>query len=103
MDHLLYVSTGELSLLSQVPPSARPPYRRLHCPYQVGPRCTAYDRRPLGCRVFSCQDRPAAWRQAVYEEFHLAIRQLHDGHRLPYRYVELTAALREILAPANPP
>lgn len=89
--HRLYVSTGELALLTAAR-GARP-QRALgrRCPWQRGPRCLARDARPLGCRAFFCQaDEKTS--QLIYERFHSQIRQLHEEHRLEYRYVELTWA-----------
>jgi hypothetical protein len=95
----LYVSTGELALLCKVPPPKPGLVRVLRCPYQVGRRCTARDRRPLGCRTFLCQKSSAPPRQEIYETHHRAIRRLHRRCNLPYRYVELTAALAELFPP----
>ncbi len=95
MGHRLYVSTGELAMLCETPPSQ--PFRPGRCPYQSGSQCTARRRRPLGCRVFFCGEGPAEWSSELYEKYHAQIRRLHESHGLPYSYVELTAGLREIL------
>jgi len=95
-DHTLFVSTGELALLASQPvrPGCTP--RPLRCAYQVDSRCTARDRRPLGCRVFFCsQDRRPRYPE-TYETLHRAVRAAHQRRKLPYRYVELTAALAEL-------
>ncbi len=95
--HRLFVSAGELALLSaEAPPN---PHRALlrRCPWQTGPLCTAHTRRPLGCRTYFC-DRPTTDAcQAIYERYHNAISQLHEAHSLEYRYVELTCACVELL------
>ena len=93
--HRLYVSAGELAMLAESPPPG--PVRDGHCPYQVGPRCTARRRRPLGCRVFFCDPQAEEWSTVEYERFHADIRDLHDHHGLPYAYVELVAGLRSAL------
>ena len=90
-DHKLYLSTGELALPPPSPPPAPPAAGR--CPYQVGPRCTARRRRPLGCRVFFCDPGAAEWGRAACETFHGEIRALHERHALPYAYVELSAGI----------
>ena len=56
-DHRLYVSVGELALLTLESPPAPQRAWRCHCLSQVGPECTAYRRRPLGCRVFFCRKK----------------------------------------------
>lgn len=93
--HRLYISAGELAVLTESPPPE--PVRRGHCPYQVGPRCTARQRRPLGCRVFFCDPAAEDWSTVEYERFHAEIRGLHERHCLPYAYVELVAGLRSAL------
>jgi len=101
--HRLYVSAGELAVLTQSPPPT--PVRAGRCPYQVGPRYTARRRRPLGCRVFFCDPGAADWSTRAYEQFHAEIRDLHERHHLPYAYVELVAGLRSALdtPTTNPP
>jgi hypothetical protein len=91
--HLLYLSTAELSLLCHAPPPTLTNCRRLRCPYQVGPRCMARERRGLGCRTFFCRQDLDAWSNEVYEDAHNAIRRLHADLGLPYLYVELTVAI----------
>ena len=94
--HRLYVSSGELALLTtQSPPEGRPP-RELRCPYQVGPRCAARNVRPLGCRVYFCASDGVIIRHGLYEGFHSEVRRLHDICCAPYAYVELTAAIVQV-------
>lgn len=90
--HRLYVTTGELALLSLAPPAdAAPP--PLRCPYQDGPACAARELRPLGCRTYFC-DGPSTDRcRELHERLHAEIRRLHGRRTIPYHYVELTAAL----------
>ncbi len=95
--HRLYLSTGELALLVRQPPPNVPQLDRGRCPYQVGPRCTARDRRPLGCRVFFCDPQSAAWSEALYERLHADIRRLHEVHQVSYVYMDLIAALGGML------
>ena len=91
--HRLFVSSGELALLTRhVPPQ---PHRPGRCPYQLAERCEARAGRGLGCRVFFCDAALGPWCEQVYETFHGQIRRLHDTAGLPYRYGELTAALAE--------
>ena len=93
--HRLYVSTGELALLTlRNPPNPEP--LPLRCAYQDGPRCTARGRRPLGCRVFFCRRKDGEGAAGAYEACHELIRRLHDHCGAQYAYMELTEALREL-------
>jgi hypothetical protein len=91
--HRLYVSTGELALLTShpAPHASRPGL----CPCQDGAECTARDGRALGCRVFFCDAGLTAWSNALYERFHAEIRRLHERHGVEYFYVDLTAGVAE--------
>ena len=98
--HRLYVSTAELALLAATGPEG--PCEPLRCPYQIAGACTARHRRPLGCRVHFCRPPSDQWCEQIYERYHHAIGALHETHGIPYRYVELTAALAELLADSAP-
>jgi hypothetical protein len=88
--HRLYVTTAELALLAQDPPSRVEPLR---CPYLQGHDCTARARRSLGCRVYFCQAASQSPPEDLYEIHHQAFKALHEHFDLPYFYVELTAGL----------
>ena len=92
-DFRLFLSTGELALLSAQPAPTPLNLRLGRCPYQVGPRCAAHGARPLGCRIHFCDSRASSSMSDGYEQSHLAIRRLHGESRLPYRYGELVSSL----------
>ena len=94
ISHHLFLSTGELAFLTQQAAPAAP--GPLRCPYQLGPRCTARARRPLGCRVFFCRPESQDWCERMYESYHERLRGVHERRRVPYHYVELTRSLAEI-------
>jgi Fe-S-cluster containining protein len=103
--HRLYLTMGELAILTQVPPppdgAAALHAGRRRCPYQVQGRCRAYARRPLGCRVYFCRPADPQTPGRTYEEFHARLALLHRRFARPYLYTELTAALKEVL-PVKP-
>jgi len=101
-DHRLYLSTGELALLVLAPPPAPARCAARRCPYQVGPRCLARARRPLGCRVFFCSPGLADWAGRTYETLHRRIQQIHARHAVPYLYRELTVALADLMRTPRP-
>ena len=68
------------------------------CPYQVDQRCTAREARPLGCRIYFCDENARGWQNEVYEKYHARLRDVHAGFGVPYRYIEWRAALRELVS-----
>ena len=100
MRHEVHLSTGELTLLSELPPPSLERCYQGRCPYQIGPRCTAYSRRALGCRLFFCRESLQPSLQHSYELYHGRIRSAHQRHCLPYAYAELTASLVQLFAGA---
>lgn len=66
------------------------------CPYQVEGLCTAREGRPLGCRVYFCDESARGWENELYEKYHGMLRAIHERFSVPYRYVEWRAALREL-------
>src|SRR5688572_16070154 len=40
------------------------------CPYQVDGLCTARNARPLGCRLYFCDENAQSWQNEVYEKYH---------------------------------
>ena len=96
--HRLYVSAGELALLAEAPPTDLSRAQRLRCPWQAGPSCAAYARRPLGCRTHFCRPKEKTFFEAVYEQHHREIRALHQSHCTPYAYGELTRNASQLLA-----
>lgn len=97
MGHRLYVSTGELALLTMQPPTDLSRCAQRRCPYQVGTRCHARKVRPLGCRMFFCSPESDQWSHTHYEQFHNQLRMLHQQYNLPYFYCELTQSLQEVV------
>ncbi len=93
--HRLFATTGELALLLGRRPAQVPPLPPLRCPYQLGPRCMARDVRPLGCRTFFCNGGGDLLQ--IHERSHACLRSLHDNLRIPYLYVEATAAIAAYL------
>lgn len=68
------------------------------CVYQVDGLCTTHVMRPLGCRIFFCQQGTEHWQNELYEQYLSELRTLHERHGLPYRYLEWRAGLVEARA-----
>lgn len=65
------------------------------CPYQIGGLCSTHAIRPLGCRVFFCEQGTEAWQQDTTERFLDRLKALHAEHDIPYAYMEWRAGLSE--------
>lgn len=99
--HRLYVTTAELALLMRSAPPNPSAAGDGRCPFQHHDECIARAHRTLGCRVFSCRgDRGTA--NDLYERCHARIRALHQSHRIPYIYAELTGAITALTSVAAP-
>ncbi|MEM1445554.1 MAG: hypothetical protein AAGF84_05820 [Planctomycetota bacterium] len=65
------------------------------CPFQIDRACSTHRIRPLGCRVFFCQEGTQSWQQALYEKFLRRLRDIHRTHDVEYRYADWLALLDE--------
>ena len=65
------------------------------CPFQVSKLCGVHAVRPLGCRIFFCQEGTDVWQHELYEQFLSRLRRLHDEQGLPYQYMEWRMGLAE--------
>jgi len=63
------------------------------CPFLDGARCTAHERRALGCRTFSCDKRHREALQSLYETYHRAIQRLAEGAGIAWKYYSLADQL----------
>jgi Fe-S-cluster containining protein len=93
--HRLYITPIEAALLLQAGPV--PEVRPLRCPYQQAGRCTARAVRPLGCRMYFCEEAGTSSREQVYEAAHGKVRELHQWAGIPYAYVEISAGMDEFV------
>jgi Fe-S-cluster containining protein len=94
--HRLYLTVGELALLTLCPPPDLDRARLRRCPYQIGGRCGAYTRRPLGCRTFFCRNPQKFSLQDLHQQFHRAIAELHQSRCTPYAYAELSGTILQL-------
>lgn len=87
--------TNDLSL-KQLAPGPKPQASSLpNCPYQIDGLCSTHAIRPLGCRVFFCEQGTEDWQQDTTEHFLNRLKELHAAHGLPYSYMEWRAGLDE--------
>lgn len=90
--HILYATELETRYaIAQSPPPPANDFSR--CPYQDGSACTARAGRPLGCRVYFCEESEAL--EALSTRLHEQLRALHTQYAIPYRYAPFLPLLRE--------
>lgn len=77
--------------------------RQASCPFQADRLCTIHSIRPMGCRVFFCQQGTQQWQNCLYETFLAKLHRLHDDLALPYRYLEWRAGLNDAIRHRRPP
>ena len=64
------------------------------CLYQVDGLCSVHQVRPLGCRVYFCQEGTEAWQQDIYETFQKKLKAFHESMDCPYVYAEWRGLLQ---------
>ncbi len=103
--HRLYVTGLEAAYLwARLGDAARPSEAAVNdaraaggCPFQPERLCTVHAIRPMGCRMFFCDETARDWQEATYERYQSRIRELHDRLGIAYIYAEWRALL-ELLA-----
>jgi len=98
--HTLFLSAPEAQLL--VCDAPQPPGHLDNgesCPWQDGRgRCTARDARPLGCRVFFCDQSFETLACELSETFLARLKQLSSRHDWLWNYAPLHQHLRQAQA-----
>jgi Fe-S-cluster containining protein len=92
-DQRLFVTLPELLYLAEkLNVEKLKPMSADICPYNVGGKCTVYEYRFSGCRIFNCKadvNIQSDLSEAVLEK----LKEVSEKFRIPYRYVDLTTAL----------
>jgi hypothetical protein len=93
-DHSLFVSSPEIIYFHEkVGPETRPMTLE-KCPYNISGRCTIYENRFAGCRIFFCKGEVDFQNQLS----ELALKKFKEiclEFKIPYRYMNLQTALSE--------
>jgi Fe-S-cluster containining protein len=103
--HRLYVTGLETAwTIGHLPPGVRfdrpgldAAIARGGCPFQLERLCSVHLVRPLGCRVYFCDETAQEWQRDLYESLLRDLRNLHDRHQIPYEYAEWRAMLARLL------
>ena len=97
--HTLFISHFEAELLLEsAPPFARPVSRDA-CPFQVDNLCTARESRPLGCRIYFCDERYQETGSRITEDALRELKRIADEHGAGWRYAPLHVFLDEAERP----
>jgi Fe-S-cluster containining protein len=92
-DHRLYVTPPELLYLAHgLRASHLRPMTSGQCPYRENGKCRVREHRFSGCRIFCCGG-DAGFQGEVSEAVIKKLRAICELFQVPYRYVELSAAL----------
>ena len=92
-DHRLFVTPPELAYLAaNLGGENVKPMPTGTCPYNVDGKCTIYEHRFAGCRIFCCKGDPDF--QSDLSEAALAkLKSICTQFEIPYRYLDLATAL----------
>ena len=93
-DHRLYVTTPEIIYFVQKLGLTN--IKKMiggRCCYQVAGKCSVHAYRFSGCRIFCCKG-DATFQNELTEEVIKKFKALCAELQIPYRYVELPAALK---------
>ena len=92
-DHRLFVTTPELMYLTaNLDGKKQKPMTTSRCPYQSDGKCTVYEYRFAGCRIFNCKAE-ANFQSTLSESALERFKALCTEYQIPYRYTDLAAAL----------
>ncbi len=98
-DHRLFVTPPELMYLkANLGGGNLKPMPTGLCPYNTDGKCTVYDYRFSGCRIFSCKSHPDL-QSALTESTLTKLKSLCTHFHIPYNYADLPTALN---TPENP-
>jgi hypothetical protein len=96
--HQLFVTTSEIMFLAaKLGDENIKPMRSSRCPYNIDGKCSIYEYRFAGCRIFYCRadkDLQSTLSESTLKKFKSLCTQLN----IPYRYNELAATLNSFVA-----
>lgn len=92
-DHRLFVTPPELAYLTtslDIEKLRSMPTSR--CPYNINGKCTVYEYRFAGCRIFCCE-ADTDFQSSLTEEALEKLKAICLKYEIPYRYTDLASAL----------
>jgi len=98
LDHRLFVTTPELMyLVANLGAENVKPVVTGRCPYNVGGKCSVYEHRFSGCRIFSCKG-DTDFQSRLSERALNKFKSLCTEFQITYRYTDLATALNDFSA-----
>ena len=95
-DHRLFVTTPELIyLVSKLGDENIKPMNAGRCPYNINGKCSIYEYRFAGCRIFCCKG-DAGFQSGLSESVVNEFKSACVEFKIAYRYLDLAAALNEL-------
>jgi len=96
-DHRLFVTAPELMYLAANLDSENiKPMTSSRCPYNISGKCTIYEYRFAGCRIFHCKadvDFQSELSESALKKF----KSICTEFQIPYRYTDLASALNSFV------
>ena len=97
-DHQLFVTLPELMYLAaNLGAENLKPMPTSRCPFNIGGKCTVYEYRFAGCRIFCC-NADADFQSRLSESALKKLKSICTEFQIPYRYTELAAALNSFIS-----
>jgi Fe-S-cluster containining protein len=97
-DHHLFVTTPELMYLAaKLGAENIKPMTSSRCPYNTDGKCTIYEHRFAGCRIFCCRgnkDFQSSLSESALKKF----KSVCTDFKIPYHYTDLPNALNNAAA-----
>jgi Fe-S-cluster containining protein len=97
-DHRLFVTTPELIYLAaNLAAENVRPMTTSRCPYNIKGKCSVYEHRFSGCRIFFCKG-DSDFQNELSESALKKFKSLCTDLQIPYRYTDLATALNSFTA-----
>jgi hypothetical protein len=95
-DHRLFITTAELMYLAASLGAEKVrPMVTSRCPYNSGGKCTIYEYRFTGCRIFCCKG-DSDFQSKLSESAIKKFKSICRDFQIPYRYSDLATALNSL-------
>lgn len=95
-DHRLYVTVPELMYLAaNLKVNNLKSMQTGRCPYNIEGKCTVYQYRFSGCRIFNCNANSEI-QSELSESVLVKLKALCTKYKISYRYMDLASVLNDL-------